>query len=146
MTTNLYSWASENLSEQRARAFKNALREIDNDKFSDEWREAQRELGAIVSAHEVAVKNDVATVQTQAQAQLDTILAQIAELQAKADAIRSERDDKVMRIRCAVYKSAEYAAQEEITSALWRRDDEAVEPKRQALVAKYSAAQAKVGA
>ena len=146
MEQNLYNWANENLSEQRARAFKNALARINNNKFSDEWKNAQRALNEIVNAHEIAIKNDVVEIGADAQTRLDAIQAQLAELQAQADAIRAERDDKVMQIRCAVYKSAEYAAQEEITSALWRRDDEAVEPKRQALVAKYSAAQAKVGA
>lgn len=143
---NYYQWASENLSESRARAFKNALRDIDSEKFSPEWAEARKNAEQMVRDHAVAHANEIADIEAQAKLEMDALKQQIAELEAKLSAVREARDEAVMSVRISVYSSEEYTKLDDLASALWRRDDEAAEPKRQALMAKYAAAQAKVSA
>lgn len=143
---NYYKWASETLSKPRARAFKNALQEIDNSKWSAEHREARAAVDAIAQAHDKAVWPQVTEIQNQARAQVAAIEEQIRQLHEQAREINKQADDAVWALRGAVYKTIEYTAASELASALWHRDDDAVEPKRRALMEKYAAAQAKVGA
>ncbi len=146
MTQNLYSWANENLSDSRARAFKDALRKIEDSKFSAEWSEARRGCDTIVREHVIARQDEIKSIESQASEQIDALTAQIAVLKSQVLTLENARDEAVMSIRTAGYQTAEYKEQEALASALWNRDDEAVQPQRDALVAKYAKAQAKVSA
>lgn len=143
---NYYKWASETLSAPRARAFKDALQAIDNSKWSDEHRAARAAVDAIVKAHDQAVWGKVTEIRNQAEAQATALEEQARKLQEQAREIRKQADDATWVVRGAVYETAEYKTAAEISSALWHRDDDAVEPKRRALMEKYAKAQAKVGA
>ena len=143
---NYHKWARENLSAPRARAFSNALSEIDNNKWSEEYKEASRVADGIVRAHESAVSDEVLAIVTDAESKSAAIRDQIRQLTAQMDDIQNEANERVMQLRTAVYQSVEYKEAAEKASELWQRDDDAVEPLRQALIEKYSKAQAKVGA
>ena len=145
-TTNYYSWANENLSDNRARAFKEALRKIDDSKFSDEWKNASRECDVLVRDYVMAHKEEITGIENKAAQEINALQAQIAELNAKVLAIKEARDEAVMQIRTGGYRTDEYARQSQLASDLWHRDDAAVQPLRDALVAKYAAAQAKASA
>jgi hypothetical protein len=143
---NYYKWANENLSAPRARAFHEALRKIDDSKWSEEYKEASRVADALVVAHELAVRDQVDTIAAETEARAAELRAQLREIQAKLDVLYRDANDAQMKVRTAVYKSAEHIEATEKARELWQRDDQAVEPLRQALVEKYTKAQAKVGA
>jgi hypothetical protein len=143
---NLYKWATENLSAPRARAFHNSLREIENNKFSEELKVTRQYADSLVRAHEVAVREEVIAIQTKANDEMDAIREQIAELQKQIDAIREAANNEMHKVRAAIYRSPEYKAVDEKVCALFQRDDKAVEPLRAALVAKYSKSQEKANA
>lgn len=145
-TTNYYNWANENLSDSRARAFKEMLRKIDDSKFSDEWRNASRKCDQIADDYYIAHKDEITAIETEARNKVQTLQQQIQELQEQVWAINKECQNAVMRIRCAVYSTQEYKEQEALASDLWNRDDAIVQPLREALVAKYATAQAKANA
>ena len=143
---NLYKWATENLSAPRARAFHNSLREIENNKFSEELKVTRQYADSLVRAHEVAVRDEVVAIQTKANEEMDAIREQIAQLQKQIDAIREAANNEMHKVRAAIYRSPEYKAVDEKVCALFQRDDKAVEPLRAALVAKYSKSQEKANA
>ncbi len=143
---NLYKWATENLSAPRARAFHNSLREIENNKFSEELKVTRQYADSLVRAHEVAVRDEVVAIQTKANEEMDAIREQIAELQKQIDSIREAANNEMHKVRAAIYRSPEYKVVDEKVCALFQRDDKAAEPLRAALVAKYSKSQEKANA
>ena len=143
---NLYKWATENLSAPRARAFHNSLREIENNKFSEELKVTRQYADSLVREHEVAVRGEVIVIETKATVRINLLKEQIAQLQKQIDAIREAANEETLKIRCAVYSSPEYKAVDEKVRELFQRDDKAVEPLRAALVAKYSKSQEKANA
>ena len=90
MATNLYSWADKNLSKQRARAFKNALREIDDSKFSAEWREASAKCDQIADDYYRAHKDEIVAIETEAHTKTEVLQAQIKRLQEQVWEISAE--------------------------------------------------------
>lgn len=143
---NLWKWASETLSAPRKRAFDNALRHIEDNKFSKELWAARKEAEALVQAHTVAIHDEVVAIEKQTNARMDVIREQIKDLQNEMEEIRVAGHEKVLNIRCEIYKNDEYIAADAKARALFERDDAAAEPLRQALVAKYSQAQEKANA
>jgi butyrate kinase len=146
MSNNLYIWANENLSTARARSFTEKLRQIDNSKFSAEWQQARQILDSLERSHVMNNREEIQAVQDEAQKKTDAIKEQIKELQNQIEEIDAEMVAKTTAIRCAIYRDNTYLTQEEICTALWHRDDQAVQAQRDALVAKYQAAQEKAGA
>jgi hypothetical protein len=143
---NYHVWARENLSTPRARAFSKALSEIDNSKWSEEYKEARLVVDGIEHAHAVAVQAQLEEIAVEAEAQAAELRNQLRGIQSKLTALYNDAEAARMKVRTAVYASPEYVAAADKVSELWQRDDDAVEPLRQALVEKYSKAQAKVGA
>ena len=143
---NLYKWATENLSTPRARAFHNSLREIEDNKFSEELKVARQYADSLVRAHEIAVRDEVVAIQTKANQEMDAIREQITQLQKQIDSIREVASEETLKLRCAVYSSPEYKVVDDKVRELFQRDDAAVEPLRAALVAKYSKSQEKANA
>lgn len=140
---NLFGWANETLSTPRARAFYNALVEINDSRFSAEWREANKVADAIERDARIARADEIKAVETAARQKRDEIEAQIEALRSEQAAIREAGEAAVDAIRSEINKTPALVEAREVLSALWNRDDQAAEPKRQALVAKYIAAQAK---
>lgn len=146
MSNNLYIWAKENLSPARARSFTDKLRDIENSKFSSEWRQARQILDSLEHSHYLNNKDGIQAIKDEAQTKTDAIRQQIKDLENQIEEIDAEMVAQVARISSAIYRDYTYQTQQEICDALWHRDDEAIQPLRDALVAKYQAAQEKAGA
>jgi hypothetical protein len=140
---NLFGWANETLSPSRARAFFNKMVEINDSRFSAEWREANKAADAIEREARAARADEIKAIETAARQKQAEIEAQIAALREEQTAIREAGEAAVDAIRSEINKTPALVETRELLSALWHRDDQAVEPQRQALVAKYIAAQAK---
>lgn len=140
---NLFGWANETLSAPRARAFFNKMVEINDSRFSAEWREANKVADAIEREARAARADEIKAIETAARQKQAEIEAQIAALREEQTAIREAGEAAVDAIRSEINKTPALVETRELLSALWHRDDQAVEPQRQALVAKYIAAQAK---
>jgi cysteinyl-tRNA synthetase len=143
---NLFGWANQALSVSRARAFANALVEINNNKFSAQWSEASEVVNTIERDARIARADEIKAIETATRQKQAEIEAQIEALRSEQAATREAGDAAVDAIRSEINKTPALVEARETLSALWRRDDQAVEPLRQALVAKYIAAQAKANA
>ena len=143
---SLFVWARQALSAPRARAFENALRAIDDSRFSAEWNEARRMADAIEREARRARAGEIEAVRTVARKKIEALEAQIATLRDEQIAIRKASDEAENVIYSEVNKLPAVVTAYETATALWHRDNDAVVPQRQALVAKYITAQAKVGA
>ena len=146
MSENLYKWATENLSPSRARVFADKLREIESNKFSSEWQQARGILDSMERTHLLNNQEEIAEIQETTRNRVDALQKQIDELHREIEEVRAQGQQEVMKVRCAIYVDPTYVAQNDIVSELWIRDDEAIQPLRDALVAKYQAAQEKAGA
>jgi len=143
---SLFAWARQALSASRARAFENALVAIDNSRFSAEWNEASRVAQAAEREARIARADEIEAIRAAAREQLAVIEAQIAALRDEQIAIREGVDAAENVIHSEINKAPAVVAARKTSSELWHRDNDAVAPQRQALVAKYIAAQAKAGA
>jgi len=140
---NLFGWAQQALSTSRARAFENALLEINDKKFSAEWSETSTAANAIERDARIARADEIKAIETAARQKREEIEAQIEALRSEQAAIREAGDAAVDAVRREINQTPALVEAREVLSALWNRDDQAAEPQRQALVAKYIAAQAK---
>lgn len=136
-----YSWAKENLSEPRARAFWKAYRELENAKFSKEYRDEQRKEEEIRIAYIRANLEKTDAIEAKARDEATELEKQANELIRKAQELRERAFEEKVKIQSEVYETEEYKAQRAKTSELWRRDDEVFRPKVQALKDKYLKAQ-----
>ena len=140
---NLFGWAQQALSTSRARAFTNALVEINDSKFSAEWCELSTATNELERNARIARADEIKAIETATRQKQAEIEAQIEALRSEQAAIREAGDAAVDAIRSEINKTPALVEARETLSALWNRDDQAAEPLRQALVAKYVAAQAK---
>jgi hypothetical protein len=143
---SLFAWARQALSASRARAFENALVAIDDSRFSAEWHEASRVAMAAEREARIARADEIEAIRVAAREKLAVLEAQIATLRDEQIAIRKANDAAENVIYSEINKAPAVVAAHEVTTALWHRDNDAVAPQRQALVAKYIAAQSKAGA
>ena len=140
---NLFGWAQQALSTSRARAFATALVEINDNKFSAEWCELSTATNELERNARIARADEIAAVRAAAREKAAVLEAQIAALRDEQIAIRKVSDAAEEAIYGEINKTPALVEAREALSALWNRDDQAVEPLRQALVAKYVAAQAR---
>jgi uncharacterized protein YhaN len=138
---NPYKWARENLSPARARAFERAYRELENSKWSKEHNEAYKKQEEIRIAFVRANLDQTNEIRNKAEQEAEELEKQANELFKKAQQIRDEAFEKTAVIQSRVYDTEEYKAQREKCSELWRKDDEAFQPKVKALMDKYLQAQ-----
>ena len=143
---NLFGWAQEALSTSRARAFENALVEINSNKFSAEWCELSTAANELERNARIARADEIKAIETATRQKQAEIEAQIEALRNEQIAIRQAGDAAVDAIRSEINQTPALVEARETLSALWNRDDQAAEPLRQALVAKYIAAQTKANA
>jgi hypothetical protein len=136
-----YKWAQENLSEPRARAFWKAYREVENKKLGAEWRTESQKCDQIVEAFEMKVQEQVQAIEEKGYKEAEEIEEQGRELIRKAQELREKIRHSTITIRIGVYQTDEYKAQWAKASELWHRDDEAFQPRVQALMDKYLKAQ-----
>lgn len=134
---NPYKWAKENLSEARARAFERAYGELERSKFSAEWYEESRKEDALRIAFIRANLEKTNAIQDRAEQEADALEAQANELLKRAREVRTQARDEVSKIQAEVYHTEEYKAQRAKVSELWHRDDDAIQPKIQALMERY---------
>jgi len=139
----LYAWATQALSAQRARAFHNALRALEDSRFSADWREANKAEDAVVREARLARASEISAIEATARQKVAALEDQIRVLREQADAVREAGYELVAVINSEVYNTPECKAAREVCSAIWHRDNDAIEPQRQALVAKYIAAEGK---
>jgi len=140
---SLFQWAGQALSTERARAFKNALVAINDSRFSAEWREASRATEAAEAVARQARAGELEAIKLEARQKVAEIEAQISALRDEQIAIRKASDAAENIIHHEISKVPAVVAAQMFSSAIWHRDNDAAEPQRQALVAKYAAAQAK---
>ena len=138
---NPYWWAQENLSEPRARAFWKAYRELENAKLSEEYRAEWRKEEEIRIAYIRANLEKTDAIEAKARQEADALEEQARELVNKAQELRKQAFEEKVKIQSEVYQTDEYKAQRAKASELWQRDDEAFQPKVQALMDKYLKAQ-----
>lgn len=138
---NPYKWAKENLSEARARAFEKAYRELERSKFSAEWYEESKKEDALRIAFTRANTEKTNAIQNKADQEADELDRQAHELLRRARELRHTAREEVYAIQAKVYDSEEYKVQRAKVSELWHRDDDAIQPKVQALMDKYLKAQ-----
>jgi hypothetical protein len=143
---SLFAWARQALSASRARAFENALIAIDDSRFSAEWYEASRVAMAIERDARIARAGEIEAIRTVAREKVSVLEAQIAVLRDEQIAIRKASDVAENAIYSEINKTPALVEAHEVTTTLWHRDNDAVAPQRQALVAKYITAQAKASA
>jgi len=136
-----YLWAKENLSEPRFRAFWKAYTELENAKFSKEYRSANCKEEEIRIAYVRANLERTDAIETKAWEEATELEKQAGELMSKAQELRERAFKEKVKIQSEVYETEEYKAQRAKTSELWRRDDEIFQPKVQALKDKYLKAQ-----
>lgn len=138
---NPYRWAQENLSTNRALAFKRALRELEADKWSDEHKAEYRKSEEIRIAFAKSNREVTDQLEKNAYEAADALEKQAHELLNKARDIRNDIREKISELNAKVYDTEEYKAQQEKVRELWRKDDEVFQPKVQALMDKYLKAQ-----
>ena len=138
---NPYKWAEENLSPARARAFEKAYRSLESSKWSQEHKEEYRKLEQIRINFIRANLEKTNEIEAEADQEASELEKQAHELLRKARQIKDEARDKITTIQSGVYNTEEYKAQEAKTSELWHKDNEALQPKIQALMDKYLKAQ-----
>lgn len=138
---NPYWWAKENLSEPRARAFWKAYRELENAKLSEEFRAESHKEEEIRIAYIRANLEKTNAIEAKARQEAGELEVQAQELINKAQELRKQAHEETVRIQSEVYQTDEYKTQRAKASALWLRDDEAFQPKVQALMDKYLKAQ-----
>jgi len=136
-----YWWAKENLSEPRARAFWKAYRELDNAKFSKEYRNEQHKEEEIRIAFIRANLEKTDAIEAKAREEANELEKQADELISKARELRERAFEEKVKIQSEVYETEEYKAQRARTLELWRKDDEVFQPRVQALMDKYLKAQ-----
>ena len=140
---NYYKWAKENLSEPRARAFVKAFRQIEDSRFSDEYYQERNKEDEIRIAFIRSKMEETNAITAAAQAEADALELEAKRLQDQARQIRDVSWKKVFQIQGQYADTEEYKAQRQKTSAIWRKDSEAIQPAIEALVAKYQEAQSK---
>ena len=138
---NPYWWAKENLSEPRARAFWRAYCELKNAKPSEEYRAEARKEEEIRIAYIRANLAKTDAIEAKARQKADELEEQARELINKAQELRKQAFEEKVKIQSEVYHTDEYKAQRAKASELWQRDNEAFQPKVQALMDKYLKAQ-----
>lgn len=138
---NPYKWSKENLSEARARAFERAYSELERSKFSAEWYEESKKEEALRIAFIRANLEKTNAIQDRADQEADALENQANELLKQARAIRNNAHEEVSRIQSEVYHTEEYKAQRAKVSELWNRDNDAIQPRVQALMERYLKAQ-----
>jgi len=138
---NPYKWAKENLSEPRARAFLRTYRVLENAKLSAEWRIESQKCLQFLEVFEMKVQEQVQAIEEKGYKEAEEIEEQGRELIRKAQELREKIRHSTKTIRIGAYQTDEYKAQQAKASALWHRDDEAFQPRVQALMDKYLKAQ-----
>jgi hypothetical protein len=136
-----YLWAKENLSEPRFRAFWKAYAELENAKFSKEYRNAHCKEEEIRIAYVRANLERTDAIEAKAWEEATELEKQAGELMSKAQELRERAFKEKVEIQSEVYETDEYKAQRAKTKELWRKDDEIFQPKVQALKDKYLKAQ-----
>ncbi len=136
-----YWWAKENLSEPRFRAFWKAYTELENAKFSKEYRNARCKEEEIRIAYVRANLERTDAIEAKAREEATELEKQAGELMSKAQELRERAFKEKVEIQSEVYETEEYKAQRAKVSELWRKDDEIFQPKVQALKDKYLKAQ-----
>lgn len=136
-------WAKENLNPARARAFLGAVAKLEGEKFSREYREAQNAINMAVMDNERAIKRDADEAWEKWSLEDKAIEEQIRELRQKQRELSDARDAKIQELRngTGFFESESLRALQDRVSTLWRRDDEALKPKLEALREKYLKAQ-----
>lgn len=136
-------WAKQTLSPARRRAFLTALAKLESERFSQEWKEAQHAVDEAVRGNEIHVQRFASIVWEQWSAQDQALEEQIRQLRQEQRQLASERDAKIQDIRTATHfhESEDLKALHEKASAIWKRDNEVLAPKIDALMAKYQKAQ-----
>ena len=138
---NPYKWAQENLSAPRARAFWQQYRELESAKLSDEWRAEWKKCDEIRIAFFRANLEQTNAIERAAGQAVSAIEETIRSLQQQVRDLQNSTRERVSKIQSEVYNLEEYKAQDEKVREIWRRDDEAFQPKAQALMDKYLKAQ-----
>ena len=136
-----YKWAQENLSEPRARAFWRAYRELERARLSEEYRAEAHKEEEIRIAYIRANLAKTDAIEAKARQKADELEEQARELINKAQELRKQAFEEKVKIQSEVYHTDEYKAQRAKASELWQRDNEAFQPKVQALMDKYLKAQ-----
>lgn len=134
---NAYAWAKKNLSEKRAAAFYNALRKLDNEKYSPEYWEAMRKVDAVQDDYFRSQYDRVTEIENETDAQCREIDQQINELYTKQRALREEARNKVSTIRMGAYQLPEYKFATMQMAKIGQKEQEAHLPKVAALMQKY---------
>ena len=140
---SLYVWATQALSPQRARAFHNALRALEDSRFSSEWREANRVVDAAEHEARLARADEIKAIEAEARQKVATLEDQIRVLREQADAVREAGYKAVSIINSEACNTPKCKTARDTATAIWHRDNDAIKPQRQALVVKYTAAEAK---
>jgi len=143
---SLFAWARQALSASRARAFENALRSLEDSRFSNEWGVASQNVQAAERQARLDRAGEIEAIESDARQKVAEIEAQISALRDEQIAIRKASDAASNVIFGETNQVPAVVAARKISSELWHRDNDAIAPQRQALVAKYIAAQAKAGA
>jgi len=136
-----YWWAKENLSEPRARAFWRAYRELESGKLSEEYRAEGRKEEEIHIAYIRANLEKTDAIEAKARQEAGELEERAQELINKAQLLRKQAYEETVKIQSEVYQTDEYKAQRAKASELLQRDNEAFQPKVQALMNKYLKAQ-----
>jgi hypothetical protein len=136
-------WAKENLNPARARAFLGAVAKLEREKFSREYREAQNDINMAVMDNERAIKRDVDDAWEKWSLEDKAIEEQIRELRKIQRELSDARDAKIQELRngTGFFESESLRALQDRVSTLWKRDDETLKPKLEALREKYLKAQ-----
>lgn len=140
---NPRKWAEENLSAPRARAFKNALRELEDKKFSSEFWEARNNEDKMRREFALSKREETEAILSKAHQESEELEKQARLLMTQASKVRDEAREEVSRIISGVYETEEYKAEHARASEIWHRDDAIFQPKVLALMEKYQEAQAK---
>ena len=140
---NPRKWAEENLSAPRARAFKNALRELEDKKFSSEFWEARNNEDKMRREFALSKREETDEIQRKAHQKSEELEKQAKLLMIQASKVRDEAREEVSRIISGVYETEEYKAENAKASELWHKDDAIFQTKVLALMEKYQEAQAK---
>lgn len=146
MEQNPRIWAEQNLSPARARSFIRAMRELENKKFSQEWREENRKLDVIAGKWATENTERVGAVRLKYAGVISELESQIRNLQGRLTEILHQQSEEELTIRTEVYRSEEYDAQQKRASEIWHRDDAIFRPKLEELMRKYEEAQKAVSA
>lgn len=138
---NPYKWGSENLSKPRFEAFKRALTELQNNKWTPEYSAIWQELQNVERAFHAKQAEEIGAIYEQERKERAAIEQQIKELQAKDRAIRDEAAEKVSELRSKVYSDPDYKAKDEQLKEAAKHSKALFVPKLANLIDKYAAAQ-----